>query len=61
MGLKRIGEILLENGFVDEEKLNLGLSEQVRTKERLGATLIKLGFLSESDLLKALSTQLGIP
>lgn len=61
MVYKRIGEILFEEALIDEERLRLGLEEQVRTEERLGETLIKLGYITEKDRLRALSIQFGIP
>lgn len=61
MEFRRIGEILIENGLIDEEKLRCGLEEQLKTKDRLASTLVKLGYISERDMLSALSMQLGIP
>lgn len=56
-----IGNILLDKGLIDEEKLKLALDEQARTKDRLGETLVNLGCVSEADMLGALSVDLGIP
>lgn len=61
MEFRRIGEILIENGLIDEDKLRCGLEEQLKTKDRLASTLVKLGYISERDMLSALSMQLGIP
>ena len=55
------GEILLAEGLIDGEKLRRGLDEQARSGEMLGAVLVKLGYLSENDVLKVLSIQLGLP
>ena len=52
---KRIGEILLEGGFVTEEQIEIALQEQKKTGELLGSVLFSLGFLSQKDLFKALS------
>lgn len=57
----KIGEILLNEGLISEDKLRQGLEEQKKAKERIGALLISLGYLSEKDLLRVLSIQLGIP
>lgn len=57
----KIGEILLNEGLISEDKLRHGLEEQKRAKERIGALLISLGYLSEKDLIRVLSIQLSIP
>lgn len=58
---KKLGELLLEQELIDEEKLELGLKDQVNTKERIGEALVRLGLLSEEDLIKTLGRQLGLP
>jgi type IV pilus assembly protein PilB len=57
---KRIGELLVDQGFIDEEKLKQGLEEQKKTKLQLGKCLVNLGFLSEKQLVDVLSAQLDI-
>lgn len=57
----KIGEILLDQGLIDEEKLAEGLEEQKRSGQRIGAALTGLGYISEQDFLKCLSMQLGLP
>lgn len=59
-----LGEILIKEGLVNGEQLEQGLAPegaQAGSGEKLGAALIRLGFLSDPNLLKALSIQLGIP
>jgi type IV pilus assembly protein PilB len=56
-----IGDILLEAGAIDRDKLDEALKEQKRTKKRLGEMLISKGYLTERQLAEALSTQLLIP
>src|SRR3990170_6097076 len=58
---KKLGELLLEQEIINEERLEHGLKEQVNTKERIGETLVRLGILSEEDLMKTLSRQFGLP
>ncbi len=58
---KRLGEILIEAGVLDEMQLRTGLSEQKRWGDRLGNVLIALGFVSEDVMAKALSSHLKIP
>ncbi|HAJ78927.1 MAG TPA: secretion system protein E [Fibrobacteres bacterium] len=57
---KRIGEVLIDQGLINEDQLSLGLEEQKRTKLQLGKCLIKLGFISEDKLVDILSAQLDI-
>ena len=57
---KRIGEILIEQGFINNEQLERGLLEQKQTKAMLGKCLVQLGFITESKLVDVLSAQLDI-
>lgn len=57
---KRIGEVLVDQGLIDERQLQAGLEEQRRTGMQLGKCLIKLGFISETKLVDILSAQLDI-
>lgn len=50
-----LGEKLRELGLIDDQQLELALSEQKRTGELLGQILFDLGFISEDDLVNALS------
>jgi general secretion pathway protein E len=56
-----IGQILLARGFIGAEDLERALAFQARFGGRLGAVLVRMGALSESNLLIALSEQLGLP
>lgn len=58
---KRIGEILVEKGFITQAQLQDGLSEQKMTGVFLGEILVKMGWLTTRHLLEALSEQFGIP
>ena len=60
-GQKKVGEILLENGLIDELQLEAALTRQKQWGGRLGANLVKLGHISEVNLLKFLSKQLNYP
>jgi type IV pilus assembly protein PilB len=57
---KRIGEVLIDQGLINQEQLNLGLEEQKHTNLQLGKCLIKLGFISEDKMVDILSAQLDI-
>jgi len=58
---KRLGDILLEAGLIDQRKLEEAIALQKVTRERLGRVLIKQGFVSEEDIMRTLSHQLHIP
>jgi hypothetical protein len=57
----KLGEILLEAGFIDEFQLAAALGEQSRWGDRLGETLVQLGYLSEEELVRTLTRHHGIP
>ncbi|MEE8581362.1 MAG: hypothetical protein V3T33_07210 [Myxococcota bacterium] len=58
---RKIGEILLTAGVIDEFQLRSALAEQNHWSSRLGVTLIKLGFIAEQELVRALASQLDLP
>ena len=55
-----IGEMLVANGLITQEDLEVALNEKKKSGGFLGAILIRLGLVSETDLLPLLSGQLGI-
>jgi inorganic pyrophosphatase/exopolyphosphatase len=57
----RLGEILIDKGLINSEQLKYALEEQKRTKEFLGAILLKNNQIEEKALLEALSEQFHIP
>lgn len=59
-GQKRLGELLVEMGFIDPRTLQHALEEQKRSHRRLGKVLVELGAITEERLVRALSLQLGI-
>ena len=58
---KRLGDILLEAGLIDQQKLDEAIALQKVTRERLGRLLIKQGFVSEEEIMRTLSQQLRLP
>ena len=52
---KRIGDILIDQGFITAEQLQVALQEQKKTGELLGSVIYSLGFISQKDLFKVLS------
>ena len=58
MALKRLGQILIDLGLVDEQQLATMLEEQSsRGGERLGSVGISLGFFTDEQLGEALAEQ----
>ncbi|MBV8313333.1 MAG: Flp pilus assembly complex ATPase component TadA [Planctomycetaceae bacterium] len=58
---KRLGTILMDMGYLDEESLWKVLEEQKRSEgELLGKVAIRLGLVTEDQVLKALGEQLGM-
>jgi len=56
-----IGQVLVDEGIVTSEQLELGLKEQKKTNDFICTTLIKLGFASIEKIFGALSRYLNIP
>jgi type IV pilus assembly protein PilB len=56
----RLGDILIQQGVIDGEKLTAALSDQRAFGGKLGRTLVDLGYVSEDQLVHALATQLGL-
>ncbi|MBA3035727.1 MAG: hypothetical protein FP814_04455 [Desulfobacterium sp.] len=56
---KRIGDILLEMGFIGNDQLEMALMETKRTKAMLGSVLVRLDWISEEQMQMALAVQSG--
>jgi type IV pilus assembly protein PilB len=61
MAKKRIGELLLEKGFITPQQLEEGLKEQARSGRRLGEILVDKGYVTEDQLIDTISERLSIP
>src|SRR5262245_17773479 len=61
MARKRLGELLIEAGALDEPGLRLALQEQQRWGGPLGRILLERRMVRETDLVSALARQLNIP
>lgn len=56
---KRIGDILMEMGFIDGDQLQMALLETKKTGNMLGDVLLRLGWVTEEDLQMAIAVQSG--
>jgi hypothetical protein len=61
MTKKRLGELLLQEGVVNNEQLKEALEEQQQTGELIGEILVRKGFVTESDIARTISTQFSFP
>jgi Type II secretion system (T2SS), protein E, N-terminal domain len=58
-GKKRLGEMLIEAGVIDEVQLRSALAHQRKWGGKLGQALIDLGMSSEAQVVTALATRFG--
>ncbi len=58
---KRLGEMLIEAGLIQEEQLPALLAEQRQSGMKLGDFLVSRGIVKEEDIIDLLSRQLQIP
>ena len=56
----KLGDMLLDAGMISEFELNVALSDQRQWQRPLGITLVRFGFVSEAELTRVLSKQLGV-
>ena len=61
MAIRRIGQILVDLGFIDDEQLELLLEEQRRRPgELLGKMAEEMGLITEEQLAQGLAEQMGM-
>ncbi len=61
MAIRRIGQILVDLGFIDDDQLEMLLDEQQRNPgERLGKIAVEMGLLADDQLALALAEQMGM-
>ncbi|MFH1621942.1 MAG: GspE/PulE family protein [Candidatus Omnitrophota bacterium] len=53
--------MLVNQGVITPEQLEMGLIEQKKTKDYLCSVLIRLGYASEEDIFSVLSKQINMP
>lgn len=56
---KRIGEILVEMGYIGRDQLNMALMEHKKTGAMLGEVLLRLDWITDEQLQMALAIQSG--
>ncbi len=61
MAKKKIGDLLIEKGFVTPAQLEEGLRDQALTGRRLGEILVDREYITEEQLIGTVSERLGIP
>jgi type IV pilus assembly protein PilB len=57
---KRLGDILIDCGLIEEQDLLQALQKQKEEKKRLGEVLIEMGLVTMDDIIWALGDQLNI-
>jgi len=57
---KRIGDLLVEQGYITQQQLANGLAQQKTMAMPLGKCLVKLGYIEETKLLDVLAAQLDL-
>ena len=58
---KRLGDLLVELGYITEDQVLEAIKVQKVTGKRLGRIFVELGYITEDGLLNILELQLGIP
>ena len=56
----KVGEILLEQGLIDEDQLQHALNEHRRTGLMLGKVIVRLGFVDEDTMASILGEQISL-
>lgn len=59
--MKKLGDLLVESGYISEEILQETLKLQKDTNQKLGEVLTNKGFITEEQIIEVLEFQLGIP
>ena len=56
----RVGDLLVQKGYITEDQLTQALEEQREKKGKLGEVLIELGYVTEEQFSSVICAQLGI-
>jgi type IV pilus assembly protein PilB len=61
MALRRLGQVFVDLGYIDEEQLDLLVEEQEqRPEELIGQIAISMGLITEDQLAQSLAEQMGL-
>ncbi len=58
---RRLGDLLIEAGLIEEQQLKAALNEQRKWGGRLGRTVVEMGFITETGMSEVLARQLELP
>jgi len=58
---KQLGELLIERGIINQQKLDKALAVQQERGGLIGEIMVELGFAKEEDIAQALTAQYGFP
>ncbi len=58
---QKLGDILLQAGYITDKQLEECLAEQKTSGKRLGNILVEKGYVTEQSLIEVLEFQLGVP
>ncbi|MFQ5606684.1 MAG: GspE/PulE family protein [Candidatus Zixiibacteriota bacterium] len=61
MAIKRLGEMLIEKGLIERDRLGAVLQEQETSGQRLGEMLVSRDIITEDQLLEVMSERLKTP
>ena len=61
IGDKRLGAVLLERGYVNDESLQQAISRHAEVGGRLADILVHIGVISEQRIARAIEESIGIP
>ncbi|MFC1704139.1 hypothetical protein ACFL1E_05090 [Candidatus Omnitrophota bacterium] len=58
---KQLGQLLIEDGVINQEQLQEALELQKKKGGLIGELLVELGYALEEDIVQALTNQYGFP
>ncbi|HEX7003007.1 MAG TPA: ATPase, T2SS/T4P/T4SS family [Trueperaceae bacterium] len=61
IGDKRLGAVLLERGYVNDESLQQAIGKHAEVGGRLAEILVNIGVISEQRIARAIEESIGIP
>ncbi|MDO8957420.1 MAG: type II secretion system protein GspE, partial [Deltaproteobacteria bacterium] len=56
----KLGDMLVKDGKITREQLEVAIGEQRKTKAHLGKILNRLGFVTQADVCFTLASQAGV-